>query len=65
MHLHDDVRGIFYKILSSSERFTSFPLMWWSEVYSFLNIRFETILKKFQLFLKCTSLDMLKLPRNL
>lgn len=54
MHLHDDVRVahlvVFYKVLSSSERFTSFPLMWWSEVYRSLNIRFVTILKKLQSF---------------
>lgn len=50
LHLHDDLRAtcvvMFYKVLSPCERFALFPLMWWSEVYRFLNTRFETILKK-------------------
>lgn len=70
VHLRDDVSVanlvVFYKVLSSSESFTSFPLMWWSEVCRFLSIRFEIIVKKeLQSFLKSKGFDTLQLPRNL
>ena len=70
LHLHDDLRAtcvvMFYKVLSPSERFALFPLMWWSEVYRFLNTRSETILKKKKKsFSKHKNFYMLQLPRNL
>lgn len=69
VHLRDDAMidclVASYKVLSLSEKSTSFPLMWSLGVCRGLSTRFEMTLTDWKPFLKCVGFDKLQLPKHL
>ena len=60
-----DCLVVSYKVLSLSEKSTSFPLMWSFGVCRGPSIRSEMTLTNWKLFLKCVGFDKLQLPKHL